>query len=93
MADYKDKEHVLRAGEQEISAAEPDAHNDEQKEQHAADAAIRDLMENENSANTAAQGIPDILPVLPVRDVVIFNYMILPLFIGREKPCRRWSRH
>ena len=25
------------------------------------------------------------LPVLPVRDVVIFNYMILPLFIGREK--------
>lgn len=29
--------------------------------------------------------IPDILPVLPVRDVVIFNYMILPLFIGRDK--------
>lgn len=25
------------------------------------------------------------LPVLPVRDVVVFNYMILPLFIGREK--------
>ncbi|WP_241160120.1 endopeptidase La [Desulfovibrio sp. ZJ369] len=42
-------------------------------------------MENENSANTAAQGIPDVLPVLPVRDVVIFTYMILPLFIGREK--------
>ncbi len=31
------------------------------------------------------QTIPSLLPVLPVRDVVIFNYMILPLFIGREK--------
>lgn len=28
------------------------------------------------------------LPVLPVRDVVVFNYMILPLFIGREKSIR-----
>ncbi|MDR2892151.1 MAG: endopeptidase La [Deltaproteobacteria bacterium] len=28
--------------------------------------------------------IPRILPVLPVRDVVIFNYMMLPLFVGRE---------
>ena len=31
------------------------------------------------------QTIPALLPVLPVRDVVIFNYMILPLFIGRDK--------
>ncbi len=29
--------------------------------------------------------IPAQLPVLPVRDVVVFNYMILPLFVGREK--------
>lgn len=29
--------------------------------------------------------LPDELPVLPVRDVVVFNYMILPLFVGREK--------
>ncbi|MES0336346.1 MAG: endopeptidase La [Candidatus Magnetobacterium sp. LHC-1] len=29
--------------------------------------------------------IPDILPVLPVRDIVVFPYMILPLFVGREK--------
>ena len=28
--------------------------------------------------------IPDTLPLLPVRDVVVFSYMILPLFIGRE---------
>ncbi|MBV6343365.1 LON peptidase substrate-binding domain-containing protein, partial [Candidatus Magnetobacterium casense] len=29
--------------------------------------------------------IPDTLPVLPVRDIVVFPYMILPLFVGREK--------
>ncbi len=28
---------------------------------------------------------PDVMPVLAVRDVVVFNYMILPLFIGRDK--------
>lgn len=28
--------------------------------------------------------IPDILPLLPVRDVVIFPYMIVPLFVSRE---------
>ncbi len=29
--------------------------------------------------------IPTVLPLLPVRDVVIFTDMLLPLFIGREK--------
>jgi ATP-dependent Lon protease len=28
--------------------------------------------------------IPDILPLLPIRDVVIFPYMIVPLFVSRE---------
>jgi len=28
--------------------------------------------------------IPDTLPLLPVRDVVIFPFMIVPLFVGRE---------
>ncbi len=28
--------------------------------------------------------IPSSLPILPVRDVVIFPYMILPLFVGRD---------
>ena len=32
--------------------------------------------------------IPEELPVLPVRDVVVFPYMILPLFVGREKSIR-----
>ncbi|MFZ5811984.1 MAG: endopeptidase La [Thermodesulfobacteriota bacterium] len=29
--------------------------------------------------------IPLEMPVLPVRDIVVFNYMILPLFVGRDK--------
>ncbi|MBW2192225.1 MAG: endopeptidase La [Deltaproteobacteria bacterium] len=32
--------------------------------------------------------IPDTLPLMPVRDVVIFTDMLLPLFIGREKSVR-----
>ena len=32
--------------------------------------------------------IPAVIPLLPVRDVVIFPYMILPLFVGREKSIR-----
>lgn len=28
--------------------------------------------------------IPESLPMLPVRDIVIFPYMIIPLFVGRE---------
>ena len=27
--------------------------------------------------------IPDSLPMMAVRDVVVFNYMIIPLFVGR----------
>lgn len=38
-----------------------------------------------SSGEAGEQRVPDMLPVLPLRDVVIFNHMILPLFIGREK--------
>src|SRR5581483_2987374 len=27
---------------------------------------------------------PDQLPLLPVRDIVVFPYMVLPLFVGRD---------
>ncbi|MDD4648417.1 MAG: endopeptidase La [Desulfoplanes sp.] len=43
------------------------------------DVEILDAKESDES------GIPTTLPVLPVRDIVVFNYMILPLFVGREK--------
>ena len=29
--------------------------------------------------------IPEVMPLLPVRDVVIYSYMILPLMVGRER--------
>lgn len=32
--------------------------------------------------------IPDSLPMLPVRDIVVFPYMILPLYVGREASIR-----
>lgn len=38
----------------------------------------------EDQGNVLPSDIPKVLPVLPVRDVVIFNYMMLPLFVGRE---------
>src|SRR5215467_14910194 len=31
------------------------------------------------------KGGKDIYPVLPLRDIVVFPYMIVPLFVGREK--------
>ena len=31
---------------------------------------------------------PDMLPVLPLRDIVVFPHMIVPLFVGREKSVR-----
>jgi ATP-dependent Lon protease len=32
--------------------------------------------------------IPEVLPVLPLRDIVIFPYMIVPLFVSRERSIR-----
>lgn len=36
------------------------------------------------SFDDKALEIPTTLPMLPVRDIVVFPYMILPLFVGRE---------
>jgi len=32
--------------------------------------------------------IPDVLPILPLRDIVIYPFMIVPLFVSREKSIR-----
>jgi len=44
-------------------------------------------MPNDFSENEEIS-IPDQLPLLPVRDVVVYPYMILPLFVGREASIR-----
>ena len=31
---------------------------------------------------------PSVFPVLPLRDIVVFPHMIVPLFVGREKSVR-----
>ena len=41
------------------------------------------IEKNENNTD-----IPGVLPLMPVRDVVIFTDMLLPLFVGREKSVR-----
>jgi ATP-dependent Lon protease len=44
---------------------------------------MAELDKNDEKAEKEVQ-IPDNLPVLPVRDIVVFPYMIIPLFVGRE---------
>ncbi|MEM9332852.1 MAG: endopeptidase La [Pseudomonadota bacterium] len=41
-------------------------------------------MSNENTGDIEF-GSGDILPLLPLRDIVVFPHMIVPLFVGREK--------
>ncbi|WP_185982892.1 endopeptidase La [Aureimonas mangrovi] len=38
-----------------------------------------------NLNDTAGAGAPAQYPVLPLRDIVVFPHMIVPLFVGREK--------
>ncbi|MDT7041824.1 endopeptidase La [Candidatus Nitronereus thalassa] len=41
-------------------------------------------MTEENAPSPQNIDIPDTLPLIPVRDIVVFPYMVLPLFVGRE---------
>jgi len=36
--------------------------------------------------------MPQDIPLLPVRDVVVYPFMILPLFVGRTSPSGPWTR-
>ena len=45
--------------------------------------------ESDRTRGSARQGTPDeTLAVLPLRDIVVFPHMIVPLFVGREKSVR-----
>lgn len=51
------------------------------KKENEIDNSLEDIMEDrEHKLN-----IPDVLPVLMLRDIVVFPYMVVPLFVGREK--------
>ena len=43
--------------------------------------------ENENSPDLMDTPT-DVAPVLPLRDVVVYPHMVIPLFVGREKSIR-----
>src|SRR3569623_853995 len=43
------------------------------------------VMENEGEKALVAQGSTQVIPVLPLRDVVVYPHMVIPLFVGREK--------
>ena len=44
---------------------------------------------SENAENKTSQvEIPEVLPLLPIRDIVIYPYMMLPLFVGRDVSIR-----
>ncbi len=42
-------------------------------------------MTNKISKAVTTEGTTETLPVLPLRDIVVFPHMIVPLFVGREK--------
>ena len=43
---------------------------------------------NEERKDEEQPTIPDVLPVLPLRDIVIFPFMIVPLYVSRERSIR-----
>lgn len=42
------------------------------------------MAEKDKEAPPQSTEIPETLPLLPVRDIVVFPFMVLPLFVGRE---------
>ena len=51
------------------------------------------MEQNENTPEENASA-SSLVPVLPLRDVVVYPHMVIPLFVGREKSIRalevRW---
>ncbi|MCL5028330.1 MAG: endopeptidase La [Bacteroidetes bacterium] len=49
---------------------------------------IKELEVKDASEQSIVENMPEILPILPLRDVVIFPYMIYPVLVGREQSIR-----
>ena len=41
--------------------------------------------QNKVQDKSIIEEIPEILPILPLRDIVIFPYMIFPVLVGRQQ--------
>jgi len=46
---------------------------------------IENIEINLSTDESILESIPEVLPVLPLRDIVIFPYMIFPVLVGREQ--------
>ncbi len=46
------------------------------------------MEQNENTTEEENNNTTAIVPVLPLRDVVVYPHMVIPLFVGREKSIR-----
>ena len=42
-------------------------------------------MSEEDKISDVVDDQLQVMPVLPLRDVVVYPYMVIPLFVGREK--------
>src|SRR6266853_184321 len=47
-----------------------------------------EIVKADQSPDQQQVSIPDVLPVLPLPDVVIFPYMIAPLFVNRDRSAK-----
>src|SRR5947208_893228 len=47
-----------------------------------------ELVKSDQSPDQQQVNIPDVLPVLPTPDIVVFPYMIVPLFVNRERSAK-----
>jgi ATP-dependent Lon protease len=46
------------------------------------------FFKEDESGKAASAPDPNVLPLLPLRDIVVFPHMVVPLFVGREKSVR-----
>lgn len=49
---------------------------------------LKELDLHPSESNSIVDSIPEELPILPLRDIVIFPYMIFPVLVGREQSIR-----
>jgi ATP-dependent Lon protease len=46
---------------------------------------FREIEHKKDKDNSIVDSMPEVLPILPLRDIVIFPYMIFPVLVGREQ--------